>query len=122
MKMHAEFIRIKFGSNEDAQSSFLILDKGDGKQHVRLRHGDQNRRPSGAGVAGCEGRKRLNYKLKVAIAGNQGENNEVIISVRQHASLFPMVGFFSNKGYQLFSLSTKAKVGTLQDNETLTPV
>lgn len=120
--MRAEFTRIKYGQDNDMAVGFGIVDKGDGKTHVRY------------GVAGIAGgalnplllKQRmdnaLNYKSKIAESKKTEENTEVTITCRKHAGQFPLVGVRAGAVYHLALLSTLAPYGTLSDDGVVTRV
>ena len=84
--------RIKYGSPEDMSNGFYVVDKGDGKDHVRY------------GVANILGGKfdemylkeraanALTYKKTIAEIATKGGNNEVTVKYRQHDGIFPLIG------------------------------
>lgn len=122
--MRASFTRIKYGSPDDMHSGFLTISKtgttgeDDGKMHVR--YGMANVMGGALSGALLEKRKNnaLSYRTTIAIPSKHGENNEVIISYRNHAGLFPLFGTPTSNGVELSDKKDK-KIGILRSDGTI---
>lgn len=84
--------RLKFGSPEDMSNGFFMLDKGDGKEHVRYGIANILGNPFDNQYLLERAENALNYKSKIVDVATKGGNNEVTVKYRQHAGMFPVIG------------------------------
>jgi hypothetical protein len=125
--MRANFTRIKYGAMTDMQSGFLTISqtkfdsplKDDGRVHVRYGMGNLMGGSVQQGVLGKRAANALKYKSLVATPKKQGENNEVVISYRNHAGPFPMIGTSKSAPPNSFELANKTDKWTLRDDGSL---
>jgi hypothetical protein len=126
-KMRANLTRIKYGAMSDMQSGFLTISNtkfdsplaDGGKVHVRYGRANLIGGPLMEGVLRKRADNVLKYKSLVATPDKMGENNEVVISYRNHAGPFPMVGTPKSVPPKSFDLINKTDKWTLKDDGTL---
>lgn len=122
--MRASFTRIKYGSSDDMHSGFLTISKtastgeDDGKIHVRYGMANVMGGPLMGGILEKRKNNALTYRTTVAVESKHHENNEVIISHRNHAGLFPLFGTPTSNGIELRDKKDK-KIGLLRSDGTL---
>ncbi|WP_206954508.1 hypothetical protein [Trinickia acidisoli] len=126
--MRANLTRIKYGSSDDMHSGFLIIKKektgspgeDDGRLHVRYGMANIMGGPLSPGLLERRRNNAHAYRTKVAVASQEGENNEVIISYRNHAGLFPLFGKPGSGGLVLTD-KKDSKMGTLRSDGAIQP-
>jgi hypothetical protein len=127
--MRANFTRIKYGAMSDMHSGFLTIEKmkfdaplqKDGRVHVRYGLANIMGGPVMQKLLDIRIQNALKYKSQIATPNKTGENNEVIISYRNHAGPFPMVGTPQSNPPNSFALVNKTDKWTLEDDGTLSP-
>jgi len=125
VEIRAEITRIKYGSDNDMTLGFLNITKmtpdsaPDGKQHIRYGMATITGAQVNDKILKLRIQNALNYKTAIAASKKTEENNEVTIAYRKHAGPFPMLGFPTSVKGQ-FNLLNTAKVGTLNDNGSVT--
>lgn len=116
----ASFTRIKYGAHEDMTSGFGMVDKSDGKKHVRYGMHSLMGGPLHSSLLAERQANALAYKTKVLGSNKVTENNEVIVSYRQHGGKFPVVGGWNGSLFELCTVDLKP-YGTLTDDGVFKP-
>jgi len=130
VKWRSNITHLKYGSDNDMMAGFLVLPKTkpnstelDGTLHVRYGMANITGKAFDTKTLALRVQNALNYKTAIALSNNTQENNEVVISYRQHPGYFPWLGVPAELGsYRLFSVTSKQLVGTLSDNGDFSPV
>lgn len=118
----ASFTRIKYGAYEDMTSGFGMVDKSDGKKHVRYGMHNIMGGALNSSLLAQRNANAMAYKTKVLGSNKVTENNEVVVSYRQHGGKFPVVGAWNGNSslFELYTVDQKP-CGTLTDDGVFKP-